>query len=327
MPNQDSDYLAFVKYEGGLVADGYLDARKSAEVLMGIDEVMRYFLYQIDKTLAEKDFEIPIRVRKGSWEALIPHTLSGWLVTAVGAGITTYATTAMKKIAENDFKDIQTKDVLKQAIKTIKWVLRISKHVKSLVIKEFTNIQFKDESGESLIGIPNESGELLYVSKKYLEAYQNCPEKLFVKLAEIIQPEREFEIGFNELEPLDKDDTSRTIKISTSEKAIFYKEDNDDEVLFPELLHGAYVELDGHVSRGNENANSIGFEYFRHILTCYPVQGNIKDYKSLMFTNCIIKGYVDRKDDLGNILEKKPKIRFISLEELNTKNAQLDLFK
>jgi len=32
-------------------------------------------------------------------------------------------------------------------------------------------------------------------------------------------------------------------------------------------------------------------------------------------------------DDLGNILEKKPKIRFISLEELNTKNAQLDLFK
>lgn len=326
MSEQDFDYLGFFKYEGQLVAEGYLDARKSAEALIGIDGVIRYFLYQLDKSLAEKEFEIPVRVRRGSWEALIPHSIGDWIITAAGAGITTYATSAMKKIADNDFKDVKTKDILKQVFKTIKWVLQISKHLKSLVIKQFNNVQFKEENGENLIGIPNDKEEWLFVPKKYLEAYQNCPEKLFAKLAEIIEPERELEIGINEKEPLDVDDFSRSVKIHRNEKHIFYKTEDITEVLFPELIHNSYVELEGHVSRGNENANSIGFEYLRHILTCYPTSGNIKDYKSLMFTNCIIKGYVDRRDEDGNINEKKPKIRFLTLDEMHNQTPQMDLF-
>jgi hypothetical protein len=35
--------LAFVKYEGELVKDGYMDAKKSADALLGFDEVVRYF--------------------------------------------------------------------------------------------------------------------------------------------------------------------------------------------------------------------------------------------------------------------------------------------
>ena len=64
----EQEYLGYFKYEGSLVESGYMDARKSAEALIGIDEVLRHFLFQQDKTLQEKEIEIPIRIRKGSWE-------------------------------------------------------------------------------------------------------------------------------------------------------------------------------------------------------------------------------------------------------------------
>jgi len=39
METEDNEaILAFIKYEGNLVEDGYLDARKSGEALVGIDE-------------------------------------------------------------------------------------------------------------------------------------------------------------------------------------------------------------------------------------------------------------------------------------------------
>ncbi|WP_462278713.1 hypothetical protein [Ferruginibacter sp.] len=321
------DFLAYIKYEGSLVEEGYLDARKSAEVLIGIDEVLRYFLYQIDRDFQNLEFEIPIRIRKGSWESLIPHTLGQWLTTAVGAGLTTYASTALKKIAENDFKDKGVADVLKKVIKSIKWVIKISTHVKSLIQKQFVEVDFKEENGETLVGVKNAEGETIYVPIEYLELYQNCPERLFSKLTKIIEEERELEIGFNPDEPLDKDDTEKSVKIGINDKYIFTKKEEDDTILFPELVHNQYVELEGHVSRGNENTNTIGFEYLRHILTCLPSQGNIKNYKTLLFTNCLIKGYIDRMDDEGNINEKKPRIRFIDLIGLPSKGgSQLGLF-
>ncbi len=322
----EDDFVGFFKYEGSLVQEGYFDARKSAEALIGIDEIMRYFLFQISKELQEKDIEIPVRIRKGSWEALIPHSLSEWLITGTGVALTTYATTALKKIAENDFKDKGTKDVTKEVFKAIKAVIKIAIHLKSLVIKSFEDVKFKDEDGIILVGIQNENGELLYVPEKYLEMYKNCPEKLFSKVAHHIEPERELEIGTNIDEVLDNDDIVQSVKVGFRSKSVFYKAPDENELLFPELTHGMYIELDGHISRGNENANSIGFEYMRHILTCYPVNGNIKDYKDVMFTNSKIKGTVDRRDDDGNINEKKPKIRFVDLEEIKLQNPQKGLF-
>lgn len=327
MAKTSIEFLAYIKYEGALVSEGYLDARKSAEALIGIDEVIRYFLFQIDKDLQASEFEIPVRIRKGSWEALIPHDLTSWLLTAVGAGIVKYTTTAVTEIAKKDFKDKGIKDVFKDAIKSIKWVIKIAKHLNSLVVKQFRDVEFKEEAGETLVGIKNEKGETIFVPSRYLDLYQNCPERLFSKLTKLIEEERVLEIGFNEKEVLDRDDPDRSVKIGVAEKYIFTKNQEDDEIIFPELVHGEYVELEGHVTRGNENTNTIGFEYLRHILTCLPSQGNIKNYKSLLFTNCTIKGYVDRMDDEGNINEKKPRIRFIDLIEIPKPGNQLDIFQ
>jgi hypothetical protein len=327
MTEQKDNFLAYVKYQGDLIEDGYLDTRKSAEALLGIDEVIRYFLYQVDKDLQKVEFEIPVRIRKGSWEALIPHDVLGWLLTAGGAGVTAYATTALNKMAEHDFKDKGLKDVFKKVVKSIKWVIKIATHLKSLAVKEFLNVEFKQENAETLIGIKNDKGEILYVPKSYLEIYKNCPDKLFVRLTKIIEKGRELEIGFNPNEVLDKDDTTPSVKIDINDKSVFVKENNEDEILFPELIHDQYVELYGHVSRGNENSNTIGFEYQGHVLTCLPRQGNIKEYKDRMFTNSIIKGYVDRLGDDGNINEKRPRISFIDLiEKPKDNNKQAELF-
>jgi hypothetical protein len=327
MIEQNDNFLAYIKYQGDLVADGYLDTRKSAEALLGIDEVIRYFLYQIDKDLQKVEIEIPVRIRKGSWEALIPHDILGWIIASVGAGITTYSATALKKMAENDFKDKGVNDVFKKVVKSIKWVVKIATHVKSLAIKEFTGVDFKQDDSGILVGIKNENGEMLYVPNEYLEIYKNCPEKLFNRLTKFIEKGRELEIGFNPNEQVDKDDTTRYVNINFGDKTIFSRENDDDRILFPELIHDQYVELYGHITRGNENSNTIGFEYEGHILTCIPKEGNIKQFKDKMFSNCTIKGYVDRLSDDGSINEKRPRISFIDLVEKSKYDGeQKDLF-
>ena len=269
MTERTDNYLAYVKYKGKLVADGYMDVRKAADALVGIDEVFRYFLYQIDEDLSKIEFEIPVRIRRGSWEALIPHDFGEWIKTAAGLGITTYATTGLKKLAENDFKDKGIKDVVKEAVKGIKWVIKIANHLCSLAIKQFEEPEFRlDIYGEQLIGIKDKDGVKIFVPKRYLELYNNCPDKLFANLAKVVEEERALEIGFNAEEPLDKDDFQQSVKITIREKYVFVSKEEEELVVFPEMKHGDYVELEGHVTRGNENTNTIGFDYKRHILTC-----------------------------------------------------------
>jgi len=95
------DYLGFLKYEGELVKDGFLDARESAAILLAFDESIRFFARRDG---IRDDFQLPVRIEKGSWEVLIPNTLLEWTLTAVGAGATAYISTAMAKLAHNDFK-------------------------------------------------------------------------------------------------------------------------------------------------------------------------------------------------------------------------------
>lgn len=322
--NKDQDYIGYFKYEGKLVEDGYMDARQSAEALIGIDNVFRYFILQVDPKLQEIDFQIPVKIRKGSWEALIPQDLQQWLITAVGLAVSTYGTTAAKKMAENDFGEVGFKDVLKKVFQSINWVIRIAVHVGSLARKQFIEAEFKeDNKGEMLVGIPNEKNEMLYVPKGFLDMYINCPEKLFSLLTKSLDPEKSLQIGINDKEePI----ANRTVNINFRDKFIFTKEEETNETLFPELKHNQYVELEGHVTRGNENANTIGFEYLKHILTCSPIQGNIKDYKEILFTNCILKGYVDRMDKDGNNIESRPRIKYIELKEIKSNNSQATLF-
>lgn len=319
-----SDYLAHIKYQGKLVEDGFLDARKSAEILLGIDEVVRFFLLQENKESAKLELEIPIRVEKGSWMAILPPDLTSWILAAFGAGITSYAATALNTIAKNDFKDVTTKDIGKKIVKALKWTIEIIKHIKKKRIKQFPEAKLKLEDGIQLIGILNENGEILYVPKDFLELYTKVPDKLLDKLIKHIEPERELEIDFSESNKGDADDTGTPAKIKFGQKSLFYEEIEEEEILFPELQHGQYIELDGHLTRGNEKTNTLGFEYENHILTCVPYEGNIKAEKQTLFTNCTIKGYIDRVAKDGTFKAKRPMIRY--LEIVNNDEVQPDLF-
>ena len=302
-----NDYVGYLRYHGQLVEDGYLDARKAANALIGFDEVLRYFIHQESPRFQEIEFEIPVKIEKGSWLAYIPDTIQEWLLTGGGVAATTYLTTAAKKLAENDFKEVGIKDLFKKAFQGFYWVIKLATHIKSLKKSKFDNVKFRNNNKE--VGILNENGETLYIPVEYLDFYTNCPDSLFSKISEIIEPERELEIGLSE--------QNDTAPINFSDKEIFYnKKEEDDETVLPELKHGDYVELVGHITRGNENSNTLGFLYSNHILTSKPREGSIIRFKSNLFSNVLIKGYVDRIDKYGFYKEKKPRIEIIELTEI-----------
>jgi hypothetical protein len=312
-------YLGYIKYQGKLVEDGLLDARKAANALNGLDESLRYFLCQENPLFNELEFEIPVKIQKGSWEALIPENIDGLLIRGVLAwSAGKYIGSALNEMAKNDFKNIGFKDIFKSAFKSITWIIKIGTHLGSMRKNKFENPIFRENN--ELIGIPNEIGEVLFIPKKYFDLYIKCPEFLFSKIVKQVEEDRVLEIGI-------VDDNDFKVTISNSMKEIFVREDDDDDnVLFPELVHDSFVELEGYVTRGNENTNTIGFQYLGHILTCKPIKGRVKDYKTELFSNCIIKGYIDRTDKFGNYIEKKPRINFTKLftkSEEKDKNRSL----
>ena len=105
--NENNEIFAHIKYEGELVKDGFLDARKAGEALLGIDESLRYFLYQEDKKFRKAEFEIPVRIRKGSWETIFLENFDAILIkTTLSWGASKYFGSALSEMAKNDFKEI-----------------------------------------------------------------------------------------------------------------------------------------------------------------------------------------------------------------------------
>ena len=321
MDKENNDFVAFIKYEGADLNEGYMDARKAAEALIGIDEVTRYFLHQLEPSIKQIPFDIPVKISKGSWIAELQDFLSNvslWDIAKVAGG--TYLTTAVKKAAENDFKE---RGLIKEAFKAIKWVIKIASHLGSLKRKKFDNVSFKDSN--TLVVIKNDQGNTLDVPEKYLRLYIKCPDELFSKIVSVVDDKRELSIGINPLLASNEED-KRPVVINIAQKYIFTKiEEEREDIILPELLHNQYVELQGHIHRGNEATNTLGFKYGGHTITCLPANGNIIDDKTFLFTNCIIKGIVERLDSNGKFKEKRPRIKYMEIIPIE-ENTKSDLF-
>jgi hypothetical protein len=201
------------------------------------------------------------------------------------------------------------------------WCVKISLHLGTAAkqsLDNLTGVKWKD--GDKEVGSPNSEGLYLFVPVEYFNLFGHFPFDSFGQIAGFIENERELILG-----AYDDSGNIEEVSVNNSQKGIFYSEDEED-VLFPELEHGQHVELQGHVTRGNENENSIGFRYNDHILTCYPTKGNIKDHKSKMFLNCEIIGKINREDKHGNYIKKYPKIIFDQLIPEESDGNQPDLF-
>ncbi|NWF44391.1 hypothetical protein F3K02_03865 [Hydrogenophaga sp. D2P1] len=313
-------YLGYIKYEGRLVADGLMDARRQAKALISFDSALRYFIAKQAPDFRNLDFEIPVRIRKGSWEALIPETVAGWVQAGLGAVATAYFTKAAQKMAERDFADFGITDLFRISLNCIKWFVRIGKHVGDVTIREFKNVRFSDD--QTQIGIVNSAGETLFIPKKIFDLYINTNPKLLEELAINVQSGRSLVIG-----TLENGTTDEEI-IDSSNKWIFCDEDEiDEDILFPELVHGDYVVLEGEVTRENKTSNSMGFKYKDHILTAHPDAGSIVRYKPILFLKCRLFGTVNRIDEKGRIGARRPKLYFSNLEPLETSSDDDDLFE
>ena len=315
----EEKYLGYIKYDGELVEDGLMDARKQAQALIGYDSALRYFIGKQAPELNNLDFEIPVRIKKGSWEALIPETVAGWVQAGLGVVATAYFTKAAQKMAEKDFADFGITDIFKNSVEAIKWFARIGKHMGDLSIRQFENCKFSQDN--QLIGICNSKGEYLYVPKSVFDLYVSSNPNLLEKIAENITAGRGLKIGtFQGLE-IDEE----TIDITS--KAIFCKEDDEekDDVILPELVHGDTVVLEGEVTRENKTSNSMGFKYQDHIITSYPESGSIVPYKPILFLKCRLYGTVSRLDEKGRVAARRPKLRFSHIEPIDDENNH-DLF-
>ena len=308
--NTKVDYIGYVKYEGLPVQSGSFDARKSAKALLGFDEALRHFITDQVPQLKDADFEIPVSIQKGSWLAAIPIDILTLFKLGMGVVATAYFTKAAGKMAEKDFADFGITDIFKNALLAMVWSAKIAKHLGGFIQKGFENVKFKDNA--ELIGIPNKEGVYLYIPRKYYEMYTRTNPLILEKLVSNVDANLNLSIVVEN----QGQDIKESIQIA--EKYIFTEDETDspDEILFPDLIHGQVVSLEGEVTRENKTSNSMGFKYKEHILSAYPDTGNILPFKQMLFDQCILEGIVDRKDEFGNITAKRPKLIFSQLKPI-----------
>ena len=231
--------LGYLKYTGKLVEDGYMDARKSAEALMGFDDAIRYFIVNEHPELKNVALNIPVKVQEGSWLALL----------GAGLGIiaTAYFSSAASTVAENDFKNISSKDILRVALRKMQGVMKIALHLKGFT----RNVSPKFKQNNTIVSLINDSGQVLEVPLEFLKLYLQINPKMFASIAGVIEPERVLRIGIFEGEG----NKPEEIEVTPEYKHVFAEEEEPTDVILPELEHGKRVELIGEIPKGNERSN------------------------------------------------------------------------
>src|SRR5690606_32068795 len=116
-----------------------------------------------------------------------------------------------------------------------------------------TEIEIFDPEGKESITVP----------VKGLEAYIHTPKKALQGIAKIIESERKFSYRYN------AENENLSIDVDESERSYFYFSD-DEELLFPELVHGMATQLEGKITRLNDRTSTLGLEYQGHVLTIKP---------------------------------------------------------
>lgn len=311
--NQPS--IGYLKYCGKAVESGVIDALSAGESLISFSRTVNHLASVKYPFLSDVEINTPVMIKKGSWLALIPDDIE--TIAKAGSGIvaTAYFSTVAKKLAENGFKDKTLTDVLKDGLKACIWLVRLAIHVKDSSKRKFENLSWRKENQE--IGVTNDEGKMLWVPECVIRVHELTPEYLLQGMVKAIQENRTLAIG------VEDGNDSDVIEVTEKEKGYFIPETEETDVLFPELEHGATVELQGYVTRGTQTSNSIGFRYDDHILTCHPREGSITRFKKCLFLKCKILGEITRAEKNGGTNDPRPKIIFDTISVLTDDQGEL----
>lgn len=303
--------VGYVKFVGESVHDGSIGADAAGRALLAVDELLKFFNRQQSRDLASTDYEINVRTKQGSWEVVV---LGG-----IGIFAASYIKKAAEKMAERDFTDTGLKDVLRRSVDALKWLARVLKHTKGSLDFSSTSISWRANEGK--VGIPNQEGEVIYVPLEYLKWYLSLPSQPLRKLTQPVEKERKLVIASKIDGATDEVEVSAPDKIYMGHQL----ESQDEDFLFPELEHGQQIQLEGKLTRGNENTNSLGLEYAGHVLNCVPEAGSIVQFKSALFLRCRVFATVSRLAKQHVEVERRPTLIVSHVIPLQS-DDQLTLF-
>lgn len=307
--------LGYVKYSGECLVNGVIDAGSAGSALVGLDEAIRFFNSQQSPGLADLQYDIPVQTRAGSWEAVLVASAAVGGAFALG-----YAKKAGEKLAENDFKDIGLKDALKKSIAALQTLAKLVKHTRRA--RGWDRIRVEPTFGQDTVLVANDNGEELSVPLEYYRWYQQVPPRLLARMTSVVRADRVLTIG------VVKDAKIDEVTIVESEKSLFEQVQEDEfeeDILFPELTHGANARLEGRLIRGSEASNSIGLEYMGHVINCVPAHGSVRQYKAALFLRCKVEGRITRHAKNRYVADRRPTLildRVVPLEA----DGQLGLF-
>lgn len=311
---ENENYVGYLKFYGKNIENGIIQADIAGQALIGFDECIRFFNKKQNPEIILYDYKIPVITEKGSWVIWVLGSMAGIFGTA-------YLKKAGEKMAEKDFQDIGFSDIFRKSILALKNLVDLIKHKKGNIDWENEDFHIEQKNDSFFVSIKNESGESILIPIEQLEWFKNIPKKSLEKIVQGVMVGQSLSIGVrNENENFD------STSITNEEKSLFLssEEDEQEEVIFPELVHGETTQLEGKLVRGNEKTNSLGFEYKGVILNCHPTKGSIRQYKSSLFLKCKIDCYINRHEKSDLILDKKPTLHIERVEPLES--DQLNLF-
>ena len=96
--------FAYIKYEGKSVKEG-LDARKSGEALVGIDDMLRYFLSQEDPEIKAMNLKSQFASEKVVGKQFFKKTLTDYLLKVFASGSRQLCKRSAWRNGENDFSE------------------------------------------------------------------------------------------------------------------------------------------------------------------------------------------------------------------------------
>jgi hypothetical protein len=309
--------VGYIKYSGRDVERGVIDAGSAGSALLGLDEALRYFNLQQSPDFGALQYDIPVKTKAGSWEALV---LGGLAVVGTTFALG-YAKKAGEKMAENDFKEVGLGDVLAKSMDAMKTLARVIKHTRRP--SGWENARFAMDNPTAKVCVQNDRGEELLVPADYFRWYQSMPPRLLLRMTSVVRSQRILTIGLAGDQPDDE------VVVLERDKPLFDTA-NDEEIegeqLFPELVHGRTATLEGRLIRGSEASNTVGLEYQGHVINCTPARGNIRQYKPALFLRCRVTGEINRLTKSRFVIDRRPTLIVQKVVPLE-RDTQASLFE